>query len=151
MLMPTIWVVGEPHHPSIAQYGEVVAVPPVIIDTKVGAGYLMRKRYDRHTAIRQAMSNALHFAKVGDLIMQNDVELIGDPFTGDVAPHYIRTLAKGRPGHYCPQAFIVYDTETRDEILDLWANSRHQACVAWARLWFVDDLIVAEHRGQPHG
>ena len=96
------------------------------------------------------MSDALHFSSLGDLIMQNDVELMGDPFTAEAMPHNIRTLVKPVDvGHVCPQAFIVYDTETKEEILDAWNDSRHQSCIAWGHLDFVEDYIVAEHRGQP--
>lgn len=149
-MKPRIWVVGEPVHPSIHQWGEVVNVPAVVIDTPEGAGYKMRRRYDRHTGIRQAMSDALHFAELGDLIMQNDVELLDDPFAGKEWKYHVRTLvAPLSDAHVCPQAFIVYDEETREEVLDVWNGSRHQACVAWCAVPFVEDYVVAVHRGQP--
>lgn len=126
-----IVVVGEPQHPLP---GEVTVVPPV---------YVGVDRYGKQEGIRRAMSAAVRAAKPGDLVMQNDIRLHGDPFQGAPTPGKIRTLAAGR--HHCPQAFIFYDEPTRQAILEAWADTRHQACVAWNHLQFVTDLTLATH------
>ena len=147
-MMSEIWVVGEPKH-DLSQFGAVHVVDPVVIDTPPGPGYPMRRRYDHFEGIKQAMSVAVKKAKLGDLIIQNDVELTGDPFTGEKVVGSIRLLVTPRiPHHHCPQAFIVYDNKTRDAILEAWADTRDQSCIAWGPLSFVTDLTVAVHRRQ---
>ena len=149
--MSRIWVVGEPHHPSIAKWGaEVVSVPAVYLDVAPTRPERVNRRLSKFAGIKQAMSNAVHFAALGDLIIQNDVEITADPFAAPKVPHHIRTLIPSyRINHVHPLAFIIYDSDTRDEVLDRWNGGRDQSCVAWGDLWFVDDYEAAVHRGQP--
>jgi hypothetical protein len=150
--MPRIIVVAKDfaYNASVDELGyEVVVSPAVFMDTTDGKRLGMRK-----LGILRAMVAAVELSEPGDLIMQDDVEILQDPFSLATEEGKILTLTKPafRGGHHCPQAFIIHDEDTRQELVSAWKEEELQSCKAWRHIPKLDEDIYARHvGGRGHG
>ena len=147
-----IIVVSEPdgYHPSCERWGKVVVSPPVYgMPSSPGISA-------KQTNIMAAMWRAVSIAEPGDLILQNDIDVYGDPWAEPVDHDSIRTLVgvNDKPGlgwHCCPQAFIM-GRDAKSLLEDLWDPVRihpplEYSCIAWAPIpKQVDYLAASEVR-----
>ena len=133
-------VVGEPLH-DLSPWGDFVVLPPVVVDPLVA----YRRRAAHLASIRLAMANAVEAANPGDVILQNDMRLVGDPYAGDEVDG-VRVLSGSIGRHVCPRAFVAYTQDVLDRVRDLWRDATEgQACNVWSPVPKVLDYCVAIH------
>ena len=99
-----------------------------------------------------ALYNAVLESTPGDLLIQDDVTMLIDPWAAPFAFGYIRTFAPPwQEGHYCPRAFMYYDLHVKDALLAAWNPERpdiphdEYACLAWAHIPSRKDFMGAQH------
>lgn len=133
-------VVGEPLH-DLEKWGEVRVVPPVVIEPERA----WHRRAAHLASIRQAMADAVVAANPGDVVLQNDMRLIGDPYAGSEVDG-VRVLSGSIGRHVCPRAFIAYTRETLDRVQALWREATEgQACDVWSPVPKTLDYCAAVH------
>lgn len=97
-------------------------------------------------AIKTAMALAVLQAELGELVVQCDVDVTMDYRRLPATVGAVRALNRPRSHrHCCPQAFIVYDDATRLRVVEAWLGRSMRACVAWADIPKVSDMICATH------
>ncbi len=105
--------------------------------------------------IEHAMYNAVYLSDPGELIVQDDIEVLVDPHEAPAIAG-IRTFAPpALPGHYCPRAFMYYDLHVKDRLLAAWNPERpniphgEYSCLAWRTILITADFLGIRQRLVP--
>lgn len=122
----------------------IVGIDSPEVRLEEGNGHLTAEKL----GILRAMRVAVALAAPGDLILQNDMELIEDhEGTIETIPGRITILDEPTSAwsHVCPRAFIIPDEATRQLLLDLWADETRRACHGWDAIPKLQGPVLYHH------
>lgn len=134
MKIITVTITGK-HHPSHEQYGTIEHVYGFLPEGEDRDGCTPKQ-----IAIEKSMHQAAWMANPGDLILQEDVQLLSNPWQqpdpGTILLLQPKHQDRRLRWHECPQAFIVSDEQTLNTLRTAWKPSRERlwgenACLAW--------------------
>lgn len=106
--------------------------------------------FDKQMAIKQAMIEAVQYANVGDVVMQDDIAFSSDPFKTDLVDGMVTILNPMQSyDHQCPRAFRFPTPSVRDQIVEAWTETTEQTCTAWMGLTMYKQTCTVPYGKEP--